>query len=79
MNDVLSAVERIEIAEEISDSGKDESEKGCVEICWRAYRKRGEMVGILTYYHISNYGANFQAFALQHTCLLYTSPSPRDA
>jgi hypothetical protein len=33
MNDVLSAVERIEIAEEISDSGKDESEKGCVEIC----------------------------------------------
>ena len=27
------------------------------------------MVGILTYYHISNYGANFQAFALQHTIL----------
>lgn len=27
------------------------------------------MVGILTYYHISNYGANFQAFALQHSIL----------
>lgn len=27
------------------------------------------MIGILTYYHISNYGANFQAFALQHSIL----------
>lgn len=27
------------------------------------------MIGILTYYHISNYGANLQAFALQHSLL----------
>ena len=27
------------------------------------------MIGILTYYHISNYGANFQAFALQYFIL----------
>ena len=27
------------------------------------------MIGLLTYCHISNYGANFRTFALQHSIL----------